>query len=907
MPSHPAAHPIATSALYERDAPLRRLAVRVQALADDPAAGGGCIGLSGEAGVGKTSLLLALRRASPPTVQWLWGLCEPLLSPPPLAALLDMLDQLPPSLASLVRQGGRMADVLAGMVALLSDAHRPRVLVIEDAHWADGATLDLLRYLGRRIERCHALLVISWRDEDLAADHGLRAVLAGLPGRATGREVLHPLSPAAVADWARCAGRSAAGLHQTSGGNPFFVQELLAHVGAAHELPATVRDAVLARTRGLSPAARDLAALVSVLPGSCEPALLSAVAPDCAAPLAECVAARLLCHDADGVHFQHELAQRALASAVPAEQARRWHAAAFQALDATQASAARRLHHAERAGLQAEVLQLAPIAAREAAQASAHREAAALYALAIGHAAVLPPAAQAALHEAHADECLLINQPEVALQALQTALHLHQATADRPAQGRVLCNQAQVLWLMQRCDQAQACAHQALPLLRQQDDAASLARAHATLAQVHLHEADHRPALAWGRHALAMAEASGEPALLVDALNALACAELRLQDDAAAWDRLLRSLSLATHHGLAAQAARAWANLATLGMVHRRLDQVLPWCADGIAWCEAHELDLFEVRLRIRRAHAWLMGGHWDWADDEAARVLALPGLNAIEAEQALHLRQLVVLRRQHDAPALQSAWADLIDGRCQLAVDPWHAPLALARVEAAWLLGRHDAARQLAQQALAGAVGPWERGQLACWLQRCGPAAPSSATTAETTAATMPAVTAAAVDAPPLAPPCAAELAGDPLRAAALWAALGCPWEQALAAMAAGEPGLRLALPLLEGLGAAALAQQVRRALRRAGARGVPRGPYRAARSDPLGLTAREREVWRWLSQGLSNRAIAERLHRSERTIEHHVSALLAKLGSSDRHAAQRRWQLQIQTQTQPQPQPAA
>ncbi len=868
MPSSPAA----TAELFERDAPLRRLAARVQALADDPAAGGGCIGLSGEAGVGKTSLLLALRHCSPSSVQWLWGLCEPLLSPPPLAALLDMLAQLPPSLAALVRQGGRMADVLAGMVGLLAERHQPRVLVIEDAHWADGATLDLLRYLARRIEPCRALLVITWRDEDLAGDHGLRAVLAGLPGRATWREALHPLSAEAVADWARRAGRNAQGLHQTTGGNPFFVQELLAHPASDQALPATVRDAVLARTRGLSPAARCLAALVSVMPGSCEPALLAAIDPACAGPLAECVAARLLCHDADGVHFQHELAQRALASVVPAEQARRWHAAAYRWLDPIHVSAARRLHHAERAGLHDAVLQLAPAAAREAAQASAHREAATLYALAIRHAGAQPPAAQAALHEAHADECLLINQPGVALQALQAALDLHHASGDRPAQGRVLCSQAQVLWLMQRCDQAQACAHQALPLLRLQGDAASLARAHATLAQVHLHEADHRPALAWGRQALAMAEACGEPRVLVDALNSVACVELRLQDDPAAWELLARSLALATRLELPALAARAWANLATLGMVHRRLDQVLRWCAEGIAWCEAHELDLFEVRLRIRRAHAWLMLGHWDWADDEAARIVALPGLNAIEREQAQHLRQLVALRRQPDAPTLQPAWADLIDGLSHLAVDPWHAPLALTRVEAAWLLGRHDTARQLAQQALATAIGPWETGQLACWLHRCGaPLAPSDL---------------------PMAPPCAAELAGEPLHAAALWAALGCPWEQALAAMAGGEPGLRQALPVLEQLGAQALAQQVRRSLRRAGARGVPRGPYRAARCDPLGLTAREREVWHWLSCGLSNRAIAEQLHRSERTVEHHVSSLLAKLGSSDRHAAQQRWQ---------------
>ncbi len=873
--------------LHEREAPLCRLASRVQALADNHQAEGGCIALSGEAGVGKTSLLQALRRDSGASVQWLWGLCEPLLSPPPLAPLLDLLDQLPPSLASLVRHGARFADVLAGMVELLADRRTPKVLVVEDVHWADGATLDLLRYLARRIERTRALLVITWRDEDLAADHGLRAVLAGLGARSTWRETLQPLSPAAVAAWARQAGRNADGLHQTTGGNPFFVQELLAHPACDQALPATVRDAVLARTRSLSAPARALAACASVMPGSCEPGLLSALLGEHTNALAECVSAQLLCHDADGVRFRHELAQRALASVVPGAQARAWHAAAFGWLDPALVSAARRLHHAERAGLQAELLALVPAAALEAAQASAHREAAALYALAIRHAGRLAPPAQAALHEAHADECLLINQPRQALLALQQAGALYQAVADAPAQGRVLCSQAQVLWLMQRCTEAQACAEQALPLLRAGADAASLARVHATLAQVHLHDADHQQALAWGQQALALAEACGEPRILVDALNSAACAELRSADDAAAWARLQRSLALALQHGLPALAARAWANLATLGMVHRHLQQVLPWCAQGIDWCAARELDLYEVRLRVRRAHALLLLGDWPAADSEAARIVTLPGLNAIELEQALHLQHLLALRRDSDAPAVQAAWQPLIDGQRQLAVDPWHAPLVRARVEAAWLLGQTDTASALATQALGSAgnpcagspcagnpcaVGPWQRGQLACWVRRCGG---------------VPVLHDGA-----LAAPCAAELAGEPQRAAALWAALGCPWEQALALLAAGEPGQREALPLLEQLGALALARRVRRALRDSGARGVPRGPYRAARIDPLGLTLREREVWRWLSQGLSNRAIAERLHRSERTVEHHVSSLLAKLGSSDRRAAQQRWQ---------------
>jgi DNA-binding CsgD family transcriptional regulator len=204
------------------------------------------------------------------------------------------------------------------------------------------------------------------------------------------------------------------------------------------------------------------------------------------------------------------------------------------------------------------------------------------------------------------------------------------------------------------------------------------------------------------------------------------------------------------------------------------------------------------------------------------------------------------------------------------LSVDPWYTPQAVVRCEAAWLRGAHEEVQRIASAAFNVATistEGWRIGQLACWLQRAGgePARIDQA---------LPA-------------PCRLELGGDHRGAAQAWAELGCRYEQALALLGGDEAALRHALALLDGLGAAPAARIARSRLRTLGARDVQRGRNTRTRDDPLGLTAREREVLELLAQQLSNRAIADRLHRSERTVENHVAALLGKLGVASRAEA--------------------
>jgi DNA-binding CsgD family transcriptional regulator len=199
--------------------------------------------------------------------------------------------------------------------------------------------------------------------------------------------------------------------------------------------------------------------------------------------------------------------------------------------------------------------------------------------------------------------------------------------------------------------------------------------------------------------------------------------------------------------------------------------------------------------------------------------------------------------------------------------------PLRPARAEAAWLAGdRRRATREIAAgiPAFTPATNPWLVGEFAVWARKLG---------VHWACPTRP------------AEPYALLLAGYPEKSAAAWAALGCPYEeaQALSDTDEEEP-MRRALSILQSLGALAAAKAVTDRLREMGARKIARGPRTATRANPNGLSDRELEVLALLAEGLRNTEIAERLVLSTRTVDHHVSAILAKLDVRSRYDAGRK-----------------
>lgn len=853
--------------LLERQDQLALLQQRIDALAAGPGSGC-CVLLEGEPGIGKTSLLKAAAATTAAAARWWWAACEPLLAPPALAPLLDLLHELPPSLSESVRQGHAGGALYAGMLALLQGLRQPLVLVIEDVHWADGATLDLLRFLARRMAGTRALLVLTWRASEVGDGHPLRSLLVGLDARSALRMSLPALSREAVAQLARSAGRPAGGLFEATQGNPFFVTELLAAPDAdPGVLPAAVRDALLGRVARLPPAARDLLEVLSVSPTALEHDVLHAVCGT-EPPALDAVQASGLVQASDaGLRFAHELARLAVASALGARGAA-LHAALFDVLSDRDVALARLVHHAEHAGLEHAVLQLAPRAARLAAGASAHRQAAALYALALGHAAAMDRSTEMQIAAAHSDECLLTNQTEAAARSRERALQLARAGGDVLAEALHLRVLARINWMRGQAVAGLAQAGQAIDLLQQlAPGGRELAMATATLAQLHLLADDMRLAREAGEQALAMFRALGDKEGQAYALNTVGAAHLGTHEHLQGLGLIEQARLLALDTGLEELAARAWTNLASAALVDSRSEDLARLCAEGRAYCEARDLDVFSIHLAVRQACGDIARGAWATGESGLRDLRRRDDLNPVQSELVEHMLALQALRRGE--PGSQAYWDGLDRGSIRLSLSPWFISIDLQRTEVAWLMGRPEAAIALASAALQRGVhnlSLWRRGQLAVWLHRLGQPA-------------------GAVQGVPEAS--ALELAGDVPAAAAAWAAHGHPYQQALALAHGGEAEQRQALEILQGLGAVAAAQRVRRALQLAGARRVARGPYGHARQDAWGLTAREREVLELLCLDLSNREIAGRLHRSERTVENHVAALLAKLGARDRHEA--------------------
>ncbi|MGK9165594.1 AAA family ATPase [Inquilinus limosus] len=864
--------------LLEREGPLEALLTAARDAADGR---GRTMLLEGEAGIGKTALLREFARRVDKGCRVSWGSCEALFTPRPLGPLQDMAQSLDPRVGALIDQGPAPERLFPALLDVLQRAKDTTILVFEDMHWADHATLDLVKYLGRRISLLPTLLVLSLRSDEIGADHPLRHVLGDLPSASVTRITLEPLSPGAVAVLAERFGRSGADLYRITEGNPFFLTELLAS-GESARIPDSIRDAVWARLSRLAAGEREVLEVISVVPGSVEPWLIqSLLGVEAWTHADQCVAKRLLRRDDQGtLTFRHELARQATLDRLPLSLQRSVHARVAAALAEqpaaqTPALLSRRVHHSAGADDGARVLELAPQAAAQAARLGAHREASSHLATALEYVARAPPALAAQLYEDWAYEAGL------ALLVYDSIIEArHRAIAIWRDLGRIDKVALNLRWLSRlhwRRGEGERAEHFASEAVREAETlppGPELAMAYSTRSQLHMLHYRFDEAIDWGLRAIALADQWGEIETRIHALNNVGTA-LLFADRPGGRERMEESLTLSLEHGYHDHASRAYTNFAEYAVVFLDFDLAERLLAEGIAFCARHDLDSAAQYLLGRQAQLRMKQGRFREAATIAQGVMDLERLPVV-----MHLPALTVLGSVHvrlgepggTALLLQALREGLPTGEPQRIVPP-----RLALVEAAWLAEDLKASReQLAALAAMdlGNLRPWDLGELAVWWRRCGMAEPLPVPIAR------------------LPQPRVTELRGDPLTAATEWDRLGLPYESALALMqvkgADVGAALARAATILGAIEARPAAALVRKLARRMGvADQLPktrRGPYAASRRHPLGLTLHEQQVLALVARGWSNKEVARSLSRSPRTIDHQVSAVLGKFNAANR-----------------------
>jgi DNA-binding CsgD family transcriptional regulator len=862
--------------LFEREPLLAQMGERLRLV---HAGQGQILLLSGEAGVGKSTLAHEFVLRQGKTCDVLWGTCDSLFTLRPLGAFDEVFAALGLKHSALEQDQASSSLLFPTLLTkITSNGGRPHLLVIEDIQWADSLSLDLMRYIARRASRLGLMFILTIRADALVHESVLRNFLADLPFHDTTRIQLLPLSRAAICQLAGPHAQWGEALFELSGGNPFYAKAVLeasvtlGKMVDSSDVPQVVRDVVLGRLAKLSASARLSCEFLSVVSGVIAPSFLEAVCKSAEqiksinlcepASIEECMRWGLLKTEESGVMFSHDIVRVTIEQSVPPLFSRQCHVIALRVHEnAAIVSKEVLLFHARLAKSGHNLTHYIYEAALEASGSGAHRLATSHYETLLTQLDWLTPHQRARVFSGWAFAWSFSQFPNRrCIEMLKKASAIFRDLGEVTTAGSVLLRQSTIHMLMGNPTDSTHCAQEAIDLLEPLANDSSLGLAYSQMAHCCMASSDLRGTETWADKALTCEKTLKSAAVRAHALINLGAAQHRV-GEAGGQGRIERGLSLALKHGLVESALLAYLNLAEGMLLECRFESAIEVLKTGSAF--ATDTGLLRNYFAGLETLVLLQQGKLEETENKALQLLKSDSGESVSPvlNWALSLAYGHACARRSDRLESETTLRQLYEQSLRLGLPRFFLPPGLALVEYYWMDGNLTESGSILQQCWrqkAAGDSPWQIGAMRVWAQRLG----------------------LELDGPvAVTGPFALELQGAYERAADMWLSLGVPFEAAICLLHGNTRNFPEAARILKTIGALATINTAKRIARARGMELSQRGPYRSARAHPQGLTAKETHVLEYLKEGFSNADIADQMKRSERTIEHHVAAILKKL----------------------------
>lgn len=827
--------------------------------------------LMGEAGIGKTSIVHSLENEIKSRAHFYFGACDSLFTPRPLGPLYDIAGKLGESFIEMLRNDKSRNHIFSTFLEELCKSS-PLVLVFEDLHWADEATVDFIKYMARRIKRSKCLFLLTCRDNEVRASHPVRNLFGELPTGVFSKLNVEPLSEGAVKKIAASFGYTRGSeVYHLTGGNPFYVIEILSN--DLQRIPDHLKDSILRIFRSKDVDTQELLSFLSIIPTKIEFRVAERIKKDFGGDIDDCVWSGIIVKGNEYFSFKHELFRLTIEESLQPSKRKNFHKKMFQILLETRGVTKRfsqLVHHAQQVGEKELIAQIVPMAAKEASLAGAHIEACKLYRIAIDNTPTLN-SRLAELYDNHAHECYLINQAGTAIESLQKALDFWRAQKNRLKIGNALRFMSRLKWLQGRRDEVMALASESIIELEQGPPTHELALSYSHLSQLYVIYNDLQKGLKWGQKALDLAVKIEDQSVLAHALNDIGTVQLTDPSTQVEGEKnLAKGLSLALKNNWHEQVGRAYSNCATIFALTKNHSKALVAFDDGLKYCEANDLTFLTSCMLSEKVKLLLDKGNWEEAKSIALLLKANTFLPPLVRIGAITVLSRIYIRKGE----FEEAQKLIAEGK-KISRHSHEAhqfvPILISELELFWIDNKpidEGDMIYVEEELFPEKHDSWYYSELAYWMNKCGILTPERKQVR-------------------LTKPYHIDVYGDSAAAAQTWKELGCPYERALALFNGDQKSQREALAILSELGASATYRMLRAKLKTIGIKKIPKGHRKSTRNNPMELTNRQIDILTLLSDGLQNVEIADKLFISTKTVTHHVSAILARFEVNSRTKA--------------------